>query len=199
MSELSDSISRKEPLEKAPKLLTERIYNKYDECNHNYHQLCVCLICDRIIKGTDGVKFVRKSTILKHEHVLSIDYFNKSTNMVHLLLYINNIKSKILIFSTCYYLLDLEERRMAIYVAIHVQVLCQTAKGKAKKAPKFAISSGFAIGQIPYSIKGQLGDKEISNSLAAMISKYRFLISVFATMVVHLRQSKDIILFVNDL
>ena len=61
MSELSDSISRKEPLEKAPKLLTERIYNKYDECNHNYHQLCVCLICDRIIKGTDGVKLMGRT------------------------------------------------------------------------------------------------------------------------------------------
>ena len=79
--ELSDSISRKEPLERALKLLTERTDIRHDECNHDYHQACVCLICDRIIKGTDEVKFVRKSTILKNEHVLSIDYFNKSTNM----------------------------------------------------------------------------------------------------------------------
>lgn len=52
-------------------------------------------------------------------------------------------------------------------------------KGKPEKAPKFAISIGFAIGQIPDSVKSQFGDKEISDILAAMISKCRFLIYVF--------------------
>lgn len=58
--ELSDSISRKEALESALKLLTERTYIRHDECNHDYHQACVCLICDRIIKGPDDVFFCQK-------------------------------------------------------------------------------------------------------------------------------------------
>ena len=177
MSELSDSISRKEPLERALELLTERTYIRHGEYDHDYHQACVCLICDRIIKGTDEIKFVRKTTILKNEHVLSIDYFNKSTNMaispaLQQQYQINDTDLQHLLLS------PRSRRKNDRYICCNSCARFMQ-KGKAEKAPKFAIFNGFAIGQIPDSIKNQLGDKEISDILAAMISKYRFLIYVF--------------------
>ena len=137
ISELSDNVSRREPLERALELLTERTYIRHNECSHDYHQACVCLICDRIIKGTDEVKFVKKSTILKNEHVLSIDYFNKSTNMaisptLQQQYQINDTDLQHLLLSPC------SRKKNDIYICCNSCARIMQ-KDKAKRALKFEI------------------------------------------------------------
>ena len=177
MSQLSDSVSRKEPLEKALKLLTETTCIGCNESNHIYHKACVCIICDRIIKGTNEYSFVKKKTILKKRHVLSVDYYNKSTNTAISI----SLQEQYQVNDSDLHHLLLSPRARKKNDSYMCCSSCARSvrDNKSEKPPKFAIANGFAVGQIPDSIIEQLTDNEISDILAAMISKYRFLSYVF--------------------
>ena len=151
LSQLSESVLRKEPLEKALKLLTERTIIGCDENNHDSHRACVCIICDKFIKGTEEIIFIRKSTILKNKHVLSVDYFNNSTNTA--ICPALQMQYKVDDPDLQHLLLSPRARRKNnSYMCCNSCARC-IHNHKLEKPPKFAISNGFAIGQIPDSIK----------------------------------------------
>ena len=168
---LCESVSRSIPLQKSLDYLASRTCLSSDDISEGYHKACVCLICDRFIKGTQKYIFVKSATILKNQHVLSVDYFNKSSNCS-----IPETLSKqyqVQEESLQHLLLSPRARRKKnSYMCCQS---CATAlRKKLDKAPKFAIANGFAIGYIPTEIV-----EEISDILAAMVAKIRFFPYVF--------------------
>ena len=52
---LCESVSRSIPLQKSLDYLASRTCLSSDDISEGYHKACVCLICDRFIKGTQNI------------------------------------------------------------------------------------------------------------------------------------------------
>ena len=168
---LCESVSRSIPLQKSLDLLAARTCLSSDDISEGYHKACVCLICDRFIKGTQEYTFVQSSTILKNQHVLSVDYFNTSTNcsLADILRKQYQVQDEAL-----QHLLLSPRARKKNNSYMCCQSCTLVVRKRLNKPPKFAIANGFAIGYIPNEVV-----EEISDILAAMVAKIRFFSYVF--------------------
>ena len=166
--DLVSTVERKQCLSESLNVLTQKTQIKE---NNNIHKANVCVLCDCFILGIEKVQYVKPSTILKNKDVLSVDYYNTTTGipindtlrnqycvddpLLHELLLSPRAHKKGNLYSTC--------------------VSCaQAMRQKLSSAPKYAISNGWAIGQI-CKIFG-----EIDDVMCASLAKTRFLSYVFS-------------------
>ena len=172
---LSESIDRKTPMEESLQHLIGKTFTGRDcETNQRSHKACVCVICDRFIKGTNTVKFVSSQQLRRHSHVLDVEFFNNCTNNP-----INDTLRK-------QYRVDDEELKDLLLSPRSTKtndgyMCCNTCytfvarkNSDETKPPKDAISNGNAIGSIPTNIV-----ENISEVLAASIARVRTLSYVF--------------------
>ena len=171
---LTASISRKDPLQQSLDYLVGRTFVGNDYTSGKpLHKACVCVICDTLIKGTEPICHLTTNDLVAQSSVLSVKYYNKSTNMQ----ISPNLRSqyKLRDDSLRHLLLSPRSTRtengyMCCKSCFHHLKACSPRD----KPPKFAISNGFAIGSIPSEVV-----EEISDVLAAMIAPVRVLSYVF--------------------
>ena len=162
---LTASISRKDPLQQSLDYLVGRTFVGNDYTSGKpLHKACVCVICDTLIKGTEPICHLTTNDLVAQSSVLSVKYYNKSTNMQ----ISPNLRSqyKLRDDSLRHLLLSPRSTRtengyMCCKSCFHHLKACSPCD----KPPKFAISNGFAIGSITSEVV-----EEISDVLAAMIA-----------------------------
>ena len=137
------------------------------------HRALVCVVCDRCIIGTDSYHWISSKTLKYHEKILSASYhYSNGINaylklqyavadddIFHLLLSPRARKrvsdNSYMCCSECYKVLS------------ELQV--------RKKPPKYAISNGFAIGNLPSNISRDI--TPLVNNLVAPIRAFNYFVS----------------------
>ena len=174
IKELTSSISRKEPLVKTLEYLVDRTYVGPDRVSGKpLHKACVCVICDRFIKGTEPIHHLSSDQLRRQSSVLSVSYYNKETNIC----ITQNLRDQYKLREDCLKNLLLSPRSTKSENGYMCCKQCYTVLNSQKECdspPKFAISNGFAIGSIPPEVV-----PEITDVLASMIARVRVLSYVY--------------------
>ena len=183
---LCGDINRKDALDKALELLTRTkvednsTFNpattNAPDTNPEKHKACVCVICDCFIIGTEEIDWISKEAIINKASYLSTNYYKANTSrgiplptvLRNQYLIENDDKLKDLLLS------PRAHRRGDTFMCCkccsrNIKRIC------SNKPPKFGITNGWVIGQIPHSVVGDIDDL-----LAAMISHVRFFSYVFS-------------------
>jgi hypothetical protein len=139
------------------------------------HQACVCVVCDRFIHGTNEIHWISKKILLEHKHRL-----NKSAHPHQLP---NGLCDQYKVNDPDLH--DLLLSRRARHRDDNTFMCCDSCKlalrpdrKKVSTPPKFAISNGWAIGELPDDIAMKV--MPIMAVLLAPICPYSYLVSFIA-------------------
>ena len=158
-SQLHNTVSRIHCLEEGLKYITRT------EVSHNKHKACVCVICDSFIIGVEKICWLSVDQLISKDAYLSVKFVESTTgkkvptglrnqykiknchNLSHLLLspraHVNNDE-----YMCC------------------LQCFTNVTNKRFNKPPKFGITNGWLIGQIPESVI----ENEIEDVLAAFVA-----------------------------
>ena len=166
---LCSKINRNETLDEC---LTYLSRTKTTGCNH---KACVCVICDCFIIGVEKICWLSEEKLIAKQSYLSVHYLEATNNKtiptelrnqykIH-----NNDSLTNLLLSPRACVTD------GKYMACKP---CHThiRKISGEKPPKFAISNGWLIGEIPNAIVGH----DIDDILASSVAKVRIFANVFS-------------------
>ena len=145
------------------------------------HQATVCVICDRVIIGTESIHLSSKDRILLNEKRLSVktyeEFYGEQLHPLLVKQYSVNDLPGLLLSPRSYRVNDCFETCSSCYTSMKP---CKT-KG-TRTPPKHAIANGFVIGHIPseIAIKGEDGprqidltDQKISEIMCAALARQR--------------------------
>ena len=174
ISKLSDSIARKQPLQRSLELLCGKTDDGEDHTTGcKMHKACVCVVCDRLIKGTAPVRYLKKQDLLRNENVLSVTFFNSTTGIPISEMLRNQYKLDDPYLNA----LLLSPRSGNTYDGYMCCQQCYDVlikKSIKTKPPKYAISNGNAIGYVPAWVV-----EEITEILSALVARIQILSYVF--------------------
>ena len=141
--------------------------------NSMLHQAMVCVVCDHSIIGTDRVMWITVSTLQYHANVLSASYcYSEGINPTLRAQYtlvepeLNNL------------LLSPRARKDEVQNCYMCCEMCHNALSDLKHRqtpPQFAISNGFAIGQLPADIATYTSP--LMNNLLAPVRAFNYFLS----------------------
>lgn len=142
--------------------------------NPDIQQANICVVCDRLIIGTEDVKKISKECLMKNEHCLSVSQYEQHFSLS---LKYDLIEQYQVEDSDLHGLL-LSPRAQSFCEGKHYQCCssCYLSLKKSKNdemsnPPKFSIANGFAIGHIPSVLKfknkhGEQREKSIDTEKA---------------------------------
>ena len=183
---LCGDIKRKDTLERALSYLTRTkveeditvgaAFPDTPNLNQELHRACVCVICDCFIIGTEEIVWLSKDTILNKASYLSTNYYESNTGRgIPLPMTLRN-----------QYLIEHDDQLKDLLLSPRAHrkgdtfMSCKCCsnnihRNSSIKPPRFGITNGWVIGQIPHSVVGDIDDL-----LAAMVSHVRFFSYVFS-------------------
>ena len=132
------------------------------------HSGLVCIICDRLIIGTQKLLWVKKDALLKHENRLSVEKYEE--NMGYKLP--STLRDQYLLDDTtfCNMLLSIRARINEEDDSYSCCEQCHRSLQRHRTRsppPKYSIANGFAIGHIPESLEN------VSDLVSLMIAPVR--------------------------
>ena len=139
------------------------------------HKACVCVICDCFIIGVEKICWLSEERLMAKQSYLSVSHLEAIANeripiaLRNQYKIDNNESLSCLFLSPQAHVID---RAYMVYKSCHIHVLYSSED----KPPKFAISNGWLIGEIPRTIIGS----DISDILASSLAKIRIFGNVFS-------------------
>ena len=138
------------------------------------HKACVCVICDCFIIGTEKMNWLSEEDLLRKKEYLSVKYLERCVektipkSLRDQYRVLDNEKLDGLILSP----------RATVRDGMHMTcITChRNILSDADKPPKFGLTNGWVIGQLPQYVI----NKEIDDILAAALAKIRIFSNVYS-------------------
>ena len=144
-------------IKRAVKIAKKHLHRTKMPDNPRAHQCYVCIVCDRVILGTESLRVMREDRLKEHSHRLGVHEYEQ----YHGIELPKILKKQYRVRGYPNMLLSRRERRIR-----KEWTTCAECKSAMKKRcitkftpPKNAIANGFAIGQMPKKLKDKMAKR----------------------------------------